>query len=81
MGDPYTISLSEALDLLKKPKLPPKGVTLIREIGLHPKTKKPLTLYKSKTGLFLKKGLRRIYLPHGTDGEKLTPEEAASMLK
>jgi topoisomerase IA-like protein len=53
----------------------------VREIGKHPTTGKSLTLYKSKQGLFLKKGLRRIYLPEGTDPAALTPASAADYLK
>ena len=79
-GDPYTITLAEAVTLVDTPKQPPKGVDLVREIGKHPKTGKSLTLYKSKAGYFLKKGLRRIYLPENLDPEALTPEEAAAYL-
>jgi topoisomerase IA-like protein len=53
----------------------------VREIGQHPKTKKNITLYKSKGGMFLKKGLRRIYLPENTPADTLTPEAAAELLK
>ncbi|HUQ30413.1 MAG TPA: type I DNA topoisomerase [Candidatus Paceibacterota bacterium] len=80
-GDPYTINFEEALALLAKPKLPPKGVEIVREIGQHPKTKRTITLYKSKAGLFLKKGLRRIYLPETTKADTVTPDEAAELMK
>lgn len=80
-GDPYTITFTEALELLAKPKLPPKGVEIVRELGQHPKTKRMITLYKSKAGLFLKKGLRRIYLPDNTKADELSPNEAAEMMK
>ena len=81
VGDPYTITLDLALSLLAEPKRPPKGVEAVKEIGKHPRTGSTMTLYKSKQGLFLKKGLRRIYLPENTDPKKLTPEEAAEYLK
>ena len=81
MGDPYTVTLDTALALLAAPKLPPKGVEIVKEIGKHPRTGKSLVLYKSKQGLFLKKGLRRIYLPEATDPSSLTPAEAAEYLK
>lgn len=81
IGDPYTITLESALALLAVPKLPPKGVEIVREIGKHPKTGKSLVLYKSKQGLFLKRGLRRIYLPETTKPDALTPAEAAEYLK
>jgi len=79
--DPYTITLDEALTLISTPKQPPKGVEIIKEIGKHPRTGKSLTLYKSKQGLFLKKGLRRIYLPDTISPDSLTPAEAAEYLK
>jgi DNA topoisomerase-1 len=81
VGDPYTITLDQALALLAEPKKPPRGVELVREIGKHPKTGKTIALYKSKQGLFLKKGLRRIYLPEGTDPGAMTPEQAAEYLR
>lgn len=80
-GDPYTITLDEALALLSEPKRPPRGVEIVREIGKHPRSGKTLTLYKSKQGFFLKKGLRRIYLPEGTSPDSLTPASVADYLK
>jgi DNA topoisomerase-1 len=80
-ADPYTITLEEALALLAIPKQPPRGVEIACEVGKHPKTGKNITLYKSKQGLFLKKGLRRIYLPESQKAEELTPLEAADYLK
>ncbi|MCX6786663.1 MAG: type I DNA topoisomerase [Candidatus Kaiserbacteria bacterium] len=79
--DPYTITLDEALALLAEPKKQTKGVELVKEIGKHPRTGKMLSLYKSKQGLFLKKGLRRIYLPTSVSADFLTPAEAAEYLK
>ncbi len=81
VGEPYTVTLDTALGLLATPKLPPKGVEIVREIGKHPRTGKNLVLYKSKQGLFLKKGLRRIYLPEATKPDSFTPDEAAEYLK
>jgi len=79
--EPYTVTLDRAIEILAEPKRPPKGVDIVREIGKHPKTGKSLVLYKSKAGLFLKKGLRRIYLPESQDADALTPLEAAEYLK
>ena len=80
-SDPYTITLDDALTLLAEPKRPPKGVLIVREVGKHPKTGRSIALYKSKQGFFLKKGLRRIYLPESTDADAFTPEQAAEYLK
>ncbi|MCR4276162.1 MAG: type I DNA topoisomerase [Candidatus Parcubacteria bacterium] len=81
VGEPYTVTLDTALGLLAVPKQPPKGVEIVKEIGKHPRTGKNLVLYKSKQGFFLKKGLRRIYLPSATSPDTLTPLEAAEYLK
>ncbi len=80
-SDPYVITLDEALTLLAEPKKPPRGVEIVREIGKHPHTGKNIVLYKSKQGFFLKKGLRRIYLPNSIKQDSLTPAEAAEYLK
>lgn len=79
-GDPYTITLDEALALLAEPKRPPRGVEIARKLGAHPKTGKQLVLYKSKQGFFLKRGLRRIYLPDSVSPDSLTPAAAAEYL-
>ncbi|MBU1292947.1 type I DNA topoisomerase [Patescibacteria group bacterium] len=79
--DPYTVTLDRAVEVLAEPKRPPKGVDIVREVGKHPKTGKQIVLYKSKAGLFLKKGLRRIYLPESQSADELTPLEAADYLK
>ena len=79
-GDPYTISFEEAQMLLAEPKRPPRGVEVVETIGKHPRTGRPIVLYKSKQGLFLKKGLRRVYLPESVDVANLTPETAAAYL-
>ena len=81
MGDPYTITLDKALALLSEPKKPPRGVEIVKEIGKHPRTGKQLVLYKSKQGLFLKKGLRCIYLSETATADSIPSEEAAEYLK
>lgn len=79
--DPYTITFEEAAAILAEPKRPPRGVEIVRDVGPHPKTGKTITLYKSKQGFFLKKGLRRIYLPESENPDELSPLVAADYLK
>ncbi|MFZ1987994.1 MAG: type I DNA topoisomerase [Minisyncoccia bacterium] len=79
--DPYTVTLARAIEILNEPKKPPRGVEIVREIGKHPKTGRSLVLYKSKQGFFLKKGLRRIYLPETVSADTLSIDEAADYLK
>lgn len=79
--DPYTITLERALEIFREPKKTRSGIEVVKVIGPHPRTKKPISLYKSKRGFFLKKGFKHIWLPDNTNIDTLTPEEAAEMLK
>ncbi len=78
--DPYTITLDEAVTLLNSPKLLPKGVELLRTIGIHPKTKKEIQILKSKSGNFIKQGLNRIYLPDTLNIETVSIEEIIALM-
>lgn len=60
--NPYTITLERALELLNEPKALPKGVELVKSLGYHPKTGKEIRLLKSKSGHFLQKRMKRLYL-------------------
>ncbi len=79
--DPYTITLERALEILKKPKGTRKGETLVRDIGPHPKTKKMISVYESKSGRYFKRGFKRIMLPPETDVEKMTVAEAVALMQ
>lgn len=79
--DPYTIPFERALEIIKEPKKGRKGIEVARVVGKHPRTKKPITLYKSKRGHFLKKGFKHILLDPKQDPEKLTVEEAVILIK
>jgi DNA topoisomerase-1 len=79
--DPYTVTLARAKEILKEPKKVRPGAPVIaREVGEHPKTKKHIYLYKSKSGYFLKKGFKRVSVPD-TMADVLTPAEAVDILK
>ena len=78
--DPYTITLAQAIELINTPKSLPKGVELVRVVGKHPKTNRDIQILKSKSGMFIKQGLQRIYLPDHTDPQKLSVDEAVALL-
>jgi DNA topoisomerase-1 len=78
--DPYTITLDEAMKLLNTPKQLPKGVELVRTVGKHPKTGKELQILKSKSGNFIKQGLKRIYLPDNVDPADISLEEVVALV-
>jgi len=77
---PYDITLEQALDLLNQPKALPKGVELFKKLGQHPKTKKDINLLKSKSGYYVQKGMKRLYLDDKTDPEKFGLDEAVKLL-
>lgn len=78
--DPYTITLEEALKLINEPKQLPKGVELIRTVGIHPKTKKEIQILKSKSGNFIRQGMKRIYIPDNTDPQEISLDEVVALI-
>lgn len=78
--DPYTITLNRAIEILTKPKELPKGVELAGTLGKHPKTGKEIRILKSKNGLYLQKGLSRLYFDE-TDPKKITLDMALELMK
>jgi DNA topoisomerase-1 len=79
--NPYDITLERALEILKEPKKTRKGEKLVKEIGVHPKTKKMISVFESKSGKYLKRGFKRISLPDDVNVAKMTVEEALEYLK
>lgn len=79
--DPYTITYERAMEILKEPKQLRKGESLVKEVGIHPKTRKLVNVYESKSGRYLRKGFKRINLPDDLDIEKFTIEDAVEWLK
>lgn len=77
--DAYTITLDQALALLNTPKSLPKGTELVTTF-VHPKSKKEMQVLKSKSGYFIKAGLKRIYLPDSLDPKTATADELLALL-
>ncbi len=78
--NPYDITFERALAILKEPKQGRKGEKLVKELGIHPKTKKILNVYESKSGRYLRKGFKRISLPDNVKLENFTIEDAVALL-
>ena len=78
--DPYTITLDQAVALLNSPKSLPKGVELLRIVGIHPKTKKEIQILKSKSGNFIRQGMKRIYIPDRTDPMEISLDEVVALI-
>ncbi len=80
LDNPYDITLERALQILKEPKKMRAGEKLAKEVGIHPRTKKAIKVFESKSGRYLKKGFKRIWLPDSVDLEKFGVEEAVDLL-
>jgi len=79
--NPYTITFERALEIYKQPKGTRKGEKLIKELGIHPTTRKLVNVFESKSGRYLKKGFKRISIPDEIKTEDLTIEIAVELLK
>ena len=79
--DPYTIKLKRALEILAEPKRGRRGVEVVKELGPHPRTKKQVKVYKSKSGVHIKRGLKNVYLPENADLDKFELKDALELLK
>lgn len=79
--NPYDITYERALEILAEPKQGRKGEKLVKELGIHPKTRKLVNVYESKSGQYLRKGFKRISLPEGTKLETFTIDDAVELLK
>ncbi len=79
--DPYTITFERAMEIYSEPKQLRKGESLCKELGIHPKTRKLVNVYESKSGRYLKKGFKRISIPDDIKTDDITLELAVEMLK
>jgi DNA topoisomerase-1 len=79
--NPYDISYERAMEILAEPKKMRKGETLLKELGLNPKTKKLVNVYESKSGRYLRKGFKRISIPDNIKTEDISLELAIELLK
>lgn len=79
--NPYDITLERSLAILAEPKKGRAGEKMVREIGLHPRTKKPIKVFESKSGRYFKRGFKHIGIPSTVDVEALTVEDALELIK
>ncbi|MCA9356573.1 type I DNA topoisomerase, partial [Candidatus Kaiserbacteria bacterium] len=81
-GDnPYDVTLERALELLAEPKQLRRGESLLKELGVNPKTHKLINVFESKSGRYLKKGFKRIGIPDNLKTDDITLEIAIDLLK
>lgn len=78
--NPYDITYKRAMKIYSEPKTMRKGETLLKELGLNPKTKKLVNVYESKSGRYLRKGFKRINIPDEIKTKDITIELAIQLL-
>ena len=79
--DPYTITYDRAIEIYKTAKQTRKGEKLIKELGIHPITRKLINVFESKSGRYLKKGFKRISIPDEVSTKDISIEVAVELLK
>lgn len=79
--DPYTVTFERAVEILKEEKKGRKGEKVVKDLGKHPKTGKPVRVMESKSGKFIRRGFKRIPIPDNVDMDSFTVEDAVELLK
>ena len=80
--DPYTVTLERALELLAQPKgrRAAASKTVLRELGNHPASGKPLQVMDGRYGPYVTDGEVNATLPKDTKPEAVTVEAAVELL-
>lgn len=78
--DVLTITLSRALALLAEEKPGRRATIEIRSLGAHPADGEPVALYEGRYGPYVKHGSVNASLPKGLGIDKITLEQALSLL-
>ena len=80
--DVLSIGMNRAMALLEDAgrKARPAPAVL-KELGPHPKDKKPIVLYRGRFGPYLKHGRQNVTLPKRRDPDSLTLEEGVQLLQ
>lgn len=77
----FEFSFEKALELISQPVKGRKGGGgEVRDLGKHPKTKKPVKIFKGRYGLYIKYDSKNIPLK-GVDGETVNIEEALPLIE
>ena len=78
--DLFTVDLKRALELLSEEKKGRGGASMVKDLGPHPKDKKPVGIYDGKYGMYVKHDKTNATLPKDTNPANVTMEEAVALL-
>lgn len=76
----FEVSLDDAVEILKQPKGRKRGATVLRTLGDHPESGKPIEILEGRYGPYIKFGKKNVSLPKGSDVEAFTMEEAVALI-
>ncbi|MBN2328511.1 MAG: type I DNA topoisomerase [Candidatus Omnitrophica bacterium] len=80
--DVYTVELARALELLAQPKRSRRQTkTVLKKLGEHPESKKPIELCDGRYGPFVSDGEVNASIPKTTDPESVTLEQAVELIE
>jgi DNA topoisomerase I len=80
--DVLSLGMNRAIALLQDAaKMTRPGPKVLKELGAHPKDKKPIVLYQGRFGPYLKHGQQIASLRKGQDADALTIDEAVTLLE
>jgi DNA topoisomerase-1 len=80
---PTEVTLEQALALLSQPKLRGRGAarqTVLKDLGPHPESGKPLQVLSGRYGPYVTDGETHASVARGANPLDITPEQAAEML-
>ncbi len=79
--DVLTIGLNRAVAIIAEAAKRKRGPRPLREIGLHPKDRKPVMVMDGRYGPYLAHNGTNAPLPRGKDAETITLEEAVAQIE
>ena len=80
--DVLSIGMNRAMALLEDAGRRARAApAALKELGPHPKDRKPVVLYRGRFGPYLKHGRQNVSLPKGRDPDSLTLDEGVKLLQ
>jgi DNA topoisomerase I len=78
----FTISLNDAVEIYKQPKVRRRGVAKppLKELGLDPETQRPIIIKDGRFGMYVTDGETNATLRRGDTVEAMTMERAQELL-
>jgi DNA topoisomerase-1 len=74
----FDVTLEEAVEIFSKPKANSRPV--LKELGDHPETEKPIEILKGRYGPYIKMGRTNVSLPKGEEVDDVTLERAVELI-